>query len=592
MVSVETESSSDSPVEQLTEPQNKIICDYLVVGAGTACLSFVDTVLELRKDVTFVIVDRNSAPGGHWTKAYPFVRLHQPSCYYGVNSVPLGHLDKNGTEPFDLNERATGKEICEYYQEVVEKFKSTGRVRIFFETNYEGEAENVDKSISETYKDVKAKITHTITSKNGEVTHIDCTKVVRCESNVQVPSMRKSFPFEIDESVVKAIIVNDLSEHIGSKSPHDKYLILGGGKTSVDAITYMIEDGNVRPDQITWVVPRPTWFLMRDHLNPSPKPGKRFWKDGTNFFIKPIITGKSGDEVFLELEKLGSAQRVDPNDPNFPTTFKGATLDSSEMKHLRSIKNVVKNKGRVTSITEKEVIFANGAHSIPFSATDTIVVDCTAHDTYGYLNFDKDFKFFNPHRIRLGPLTSFLNPSHTSAQVGFLEAQYADTSSGDDVKNSFLFYTRGPDELDSGLRYLMLNWYAQVKTDLAFDICPNYRAFVLAARTDRQNPNHHGGILGLLWAIFGPLKLLHKTQSFVYKMENGWYADFPTHPLPGRSGPDASKLQANLRNPPKVKPKKLKPSKKLQGDDPMKIRKKRMHFARRRKTTLTVEMKW
>ncbi len=25
-------------------------------------------------------------PGGHWTRAYPFVRLHQPSAYYGVNS--------------------------------------------------------------------------------------------------------------------------------------------------------------------------------------------------------------------------------------------------------------------------------------------------------------------------------------------------------------------------------------------------------------------------------------------------------------------------------------------------------------------------
>ncbi len=32
------------------------------------------------------IVDRNDQPGGHWTTAYPFVRLHQPSAYYGVNS--------------------------------------------------------------------------------------------------------------------------------------------------------------------------------------------------------------------------------------------------------------------------------------------------------------------------------------------------------------------------------------------------------------------------------------------------------------------------------------------------------------------------
>jgi len=28
--------------------------------------------------------------GGHWLHAYPFVRLHSPSAYYGVSSLPLG----------------------------------------------------------------------------------------------------------------------------------------------------------------------------------------------------------------------------------------------------------------------------------------------------------------------------------------------------------------------------------------------------------------------------------------------------------------------------------------------------------------------
>ena len=29
-------------------------------------------------------------PGGHWNDAYSFVNLHQPSAFYGVNSLPLG----------------------------------------------------------------------------------------------------------------------------------------------------------------------------------------------------------------------------------------------------------------------------------------------------------------------------------------------------------------------------------------------------------------------------------------------------------------------------------------------------------------------
>jgi cation diffusion facilitator CzcD-associated flavoprotein CzcO len=63
--------------------------DYLVVGAGAAGMAFTDALLE-HCDATITIVDRRHAPGGHWIDAYPFVRLHQPSAFYGVSSVPLG----------------------------------------------------------------------------------------------------------------------------------------------------------------------------------------------------------------------------------------------------------------------------------------------------------------------------------------------------------------------------------------------------------------------------------------------------------------------------------------------------------------------
>lgn len=36
------------------------------------------------------MVDRRPKIGGHWNDAYPFVRLHQPSSFYGVASRPLG----------------------------------------------------------------------------------------------------------------------------------------------------------------------------------------------------------------------------------------------------------------------------------------------------------------------------------------------------------------------------------------------------------------------------------------------------------------------------------------------------------------------
>ena len=89
--------------------------DYLVVGAGASGLAFADALVA-EADVEVTVIDRRQAPGGHWLDAYPFVRLHTPSAYYGVNSLPLGEdrIDQVG-ENAGFYERATGGEVCEYF---------------------------------------------------------------------------------------------------------------------------------------------------------------------------------------------------------------------------------------------------------------------------------------------------------------------------------------------------------------------------------------------------------------------------------------------------------------------------------------------
>ena len=71
--------------------------DYLVIGAGAMGMAFTD-VLMTESDKTVILVDRHDRPGGHWNDAYPFVRLHQPSAFYGVNSRKLGNdtIDQAG----------------------------------------------------------------------------------------------------------------------------------------------------------------------------------------------------------------------------------------------------------------------------------------------------------------------------------------------------------------------------------------------------------------------------------------------------------------------------------------------------------------
>ncbi len=105
--------------------------DYLIVGAGAAGLAFADALIAA-SDADVVLVDRRHGPGGHWNDAYPFVRLHQPSAFYGVNSRVLGSdlIDSAGPNA-GLYQRATAAEICDYDQRVLEDLLASGQARSF-----------------------------------------------------------------------------------------------------------------------------------------------------------------------------------------------------------------------------------------------------------------------------------------------------------------------------------------------------------------------------------------------------------------------------------------------------------------------------
>ena len=124
--------------------------DYLVVGAGAMGMAFTD-VLMTESEATAVLVDRHHQPGGHWNDAYPFVRLHQPSAFYGVNSRKLGSdaIDATGWNQ-GLHELATGGEVCAYFDQVMQRrFLPSGRVRYYPRTTYEaGTATNLPSGTS------------------------------------------------------------------------------------------------------------------------------------------------------------------------------------------------------------------------------------------------------------------------------------------------------------------------------------------------------------------------------------------------------------------------------------------------------------
>ena len=102
-------------------------------------MAFADA-LTRHADVRVALVDRRHGPGGHWLDAYPFVRLHQASSFYGVASTLMGSgsIQRDGPEA-GLHERARAAEVCAYYRRVLdEQLVPSGQVEFHPELRIPG----------------------------------------------------------------------------------------------------------------------------------------------------------------------------------------------------------------------------------------------------------------------------------------------------------------------------------------------------------------------------------------------------------------------------------------------------------------------
>ena len=228
----------------------EIETDYLVVGAGATGMAFVDTLIA-ESDADVVMVDRRHRPGGHWLDAYPFVRLHQPSANYGVNSRILGNdrVDESGLNA-GFYERATAPEICDYFNRVLdETLLPSGQVRFFGMSDYrgvDGDGHHFTSLLSG--EDTTVKVRRKV---------VDATYI---ESEIPATSQPK---FEVDAGV-RVVSPNELV-HLG-EAPAG-YTIVGAGKTAMDTCNWLLDVG-VDPDDIRWIKSRDGWFFDREYFQP------------------------------------------------------------------------------------------------------------------------------------------------------------------------------------------------------------------------------------------------------------------------------------------------------------------------------------
>ncbi len=319
--------------------QGDIETDYLVVGAGAMGVAFVDSLIE-HSDADVVMVERRHRAGGHWLDSYPFVQLHQPSSNYGVNSTVLGQdrIELDGSDA-GFYERASGTEICGYYDEIMRhRLLGSGRVRFFPMCDYLGDRR---------FRSLL----------NGEVSNVTVRRRVVDATYMATPVPAcEPPPFTLGDGV-RCVPVGELTKV--SHAPAG-YVIVGGGKTALDAICWLLER-ETPADDITWIRPRDSWLLNRKFFQPGEGVVETF--EGIVLEIEAVAECDSVEEVYERLEERGVMLRVDES--VVPTMMKGATLSAGELELLRQVERVVR-LGHVERIDLDEIVLEHG--TIPTSS--------------------------------------------------------------------------------------------------------------------------------------------------------------------------------------------------------------------------------
>lgn len=322
--------------------------DYLLIGSGAMGMAFADSIIT-ETDATVLLVDQHHRPGGHWNDAYPYVRLHQPSAFYGVNSKPLGNdvKDRVGWNA-GLYELASGAEVCAYFDQVMQRqFLPSGRVQYFPSCSYLGDGRFVSVPSGREFSvDVKKKI-------------VDASYM-----RVSVPSVRGPL-YEVAPGV-RCVPLNELPR---CARPASGFVIVGAGKTGMDACLWLLANG-VDPDAISWIMPRDSWLLDRANIQPHELCARSLMSGALQ--MEAIAGAVSIADLFARANASGVLLRLDENVR--PTMYRCATVTQAELAQLRRIRNVVR-RGRVKRITQSAIELEQG--SVP-SDSGKLYVDCSA----------------------------------------------------------------------------------------------------------------------------------------------------------------------------------------------------------------------
>lgn len=448
--------------------------DYLVIGGGAMGMAFADVLLA-ESEATVWMAERRGRPGGHWNDAYPFVRLHQPSRFYGVPSRPLGSGARDATGlNRGLYELASGAEVLAYFDAVLhQQFLATGRFKFLPMTEHQGDGR------------LRCLVT-------GEERTVCARKIVDATwMNVNVPATRP--PSYAVEAGARVVAPNGLFALTG---PPADFVVIGAGKTAMDSVLWLLAQG-LDPERLRWVMPRDSWMLDRALV----QPGADFFEASLGRVVdnmEAVLEATSVPDLFARLDARGTLLRFDPAVD--PTMYRCAIVSRAELEQLRRVKNVVR-MGRVKRVGRDRIELDGGA--VPTSP-DTVHVDCTADG----LERRPTRPVFEGERITLQSVRT-CQQVFSAALIGHVEA----SGRSDDEKNALAVPVPHPDSHHDWLR----NELADLRSGECWGNDPDLLPWLAGCRLDLNAAFAEGVDPLVLMEGFG--RLLSRVPAVIDKLE-------------------------------------------------------------------------
>jgi len=308
-------------------------------------------------------------------------------------------------------------------------------------------------------------------------------------------------PFEVAEGA-RCVPVGALTR---VTEPAAGYVIIGGGKTAMDAGCWLLDQGTP-PDAITWIRPRESWILNRAFFQPGEGVVPTF--EGVVLELEAVAECDSIEEVYERLEERQVVFRIDRSVQ--PSMLKGATASLGELEQLRRIDNVVR-LGHVERIGRDEITLEQG--SIPTSA-DHLHIHCASAG----LSDNPPKVIFADDVITLQAITRISLPLST-ALIGFVEASRRTTAE----KNRLCVPNPWPHTPFDWARHLLTG----MRTEAEWQRAPDVLAWVEASRLNLvkgldQDPDH-AAVADLqgrfLTALFPALEKLDKLAALATPAE-------------------------------------------------------------------------